>query len=740
MKRMISALLAMILVLSLMPVLPRQAQAASDDLQQSIEQQIRAFAQSIDQPDAVDAAATALAIHGMTMGGRDLIMDESNALTAVLFNSEVVQVGLAKAFADTLESMRLLDMRAVPGVRLSFGWYGADSTCGSYILTDSEEYPANLDWMQSNDDYTGKLNSYDNALEWMVGRSEGIAVIECIADSGSVKIYRLTITLEDKFDFSIANTSGFKQLLSGIGMVLFQEFEWRTTVSFELTSAYSYSHCSHTSGTYHWTYDPESHNMISDDSSGYAQNNASHRSFVKKTGETAHYYALDNTVRLYHDKPWVLEYTATRPTSIALAPVEFADTKTYPAICHSSNQNFQVTSKEYAMAPGENGKEDRYYAYHYVGTKLWPTFAYSYQKPHTFRLENIIAPDGSNMLYLTAIRLDTDEILFERVPLDDHSYYGGWMEETELISDSSTRLSGQDFYINFFGTQVRPFAADAYDLCIWENGIGAESGSYMETVTVAPTCTGAGYTAQVCQKCGYTEKTDYVEPLPHDYAQTMVAPTCTAEGYTSHTCQICGYSYNTDTVEKLPHSYDNFASNNDATCAHDGTKTGKCTVCGEKVTVTDEGTALHHTWADATCEQAQTCEFCGATEGEPLGHDLRFYNAKATTCENVGWDAYEKCRRCSHSTFEPLPALGHQFENHRCRRCGISDGTILPGDVNGDGEIDTTDAYLIVMYYNERADLDAARLAAADVDGNGTVDTTDAYRIILFYNELIPEF
>ena len=63
--------------------------------------------------------------------------------------------------------------------------------------------------------------------------------------------------------------------------------------------------------------------------------------------------------------------------------------------------------------------------------------------------------------------------------------------------------------------------------------------------------------------------------------------------------------------------------------------------------------------------------------------------------------------------------------------------SVLPGDVNGDGDVDTTDAYLVVMYYNEKMDLDKNQLLAADVDGSGQVDTTDAYYIVLYYNEKI---
>ena len=65
---------------------------------------------------------------------------------------------------------------------------------------------------------------------------------------------------------------------------------------------------------------------------------------------------------------------------------------------------------------------------------------------------------------------------------------------------------------------------------------------------------------------------------------------------------------------------------------------------------------------------------------------------------------------------------------------------VILGDVNGDGEVDTTDAYFIVMYYNEMMDLTEEQLLAADVNGDEEVDTTDAYYIVMFYNEMIDAF
>ena len=51
----------------------------------------------------------------------------------------------------------------------------------------------------------------------------------------------------------------------------------------------------------------------------------------------------------------------------------------------------------------------------------------------------------------------------------------------------------------------------------------------------------------------------------------------------------------TDTDSKLGHLFEDYVSNNDATYAHDGTKTAKCVrydQCGETHTMPDEGSRL----------------------------------------------------------------------------------------------------------------------------------------------------
>ena len=70
-----------------------------------------------------------------------------------------------------------------------------------------------------------------------------------------------------------------------------------------------------------------------------------------------------------------------------------------------------------------------------------------------------------------------------------------------------------------------------------------------------------------------------------------------------------------------------------------------------------------------TCTTGKTCEKCGAEYGEkdPNNHDLVHHDAKAPSCTEIGWDAYEACSRCDYTTRKELPALNHALEQHAAK-------------------------------------------------------------------------
>ena len=71
-----------------------------------------------------------------------------------------------------------------------------------------------------------------------------------------------------------------------------------------------------------------------------------------------------------------------------------------------------------------------------------------------------------------------------------------------------------------------------------------------------------------------------------------------------------------------------------------------------------------------TCTKGKTCEKCGAEYGEkdPNNHDLVHHDAKAPSCTEIGWNAYEACSRCNYTTtYQELPALNHALEQHEAQ-------------------------------------------------------------------------
>jgi len=82
------------------------------------------------------------------------------------------------------------------------------------------------------------------------------------------------------------------------------------------------------------------------------------------------------------------------------------------------------------------------------------------------------------------------------------------------------------------------------------------------------------------------------------------------------------------------------------------------------------------TLTEPTCERAGEKVLVCSCESilerkliRALGHDTKAYAAKAPTCEEIGWDAYEVCQRtgCSYTTYRELGELGHDEEQHAAK-------------------------------------------------------------------------
>ena len=181
--------------------------------------------------------------------------------------------------------------------------------------------------------------------------------------------------------------------------------------------------------------------------------------------------------------------------------------------------------------------------------------------------------------------------------------------------------------------------------------------------TQGPTCT----EGKICKKCG----AEY-GILGHDWGawtpnyasngtHTRRCKRCNAEetgscsgGYatcdTLGMCNTCGGSYYGG------HAWGEWSS------AGNGTHTRSCTnYCREVDTANCTG-------GKATCSAKAVCEVCGGEYGEKdsNNHDLVQHAAKAPTCTEIGWDAYDRCIRCGYTTRKELPAQ-HDLKQHAAK-------------------------------------------------------------------------
>ena len=125
-------------------------------------------------------------------------------------------------------------------------------------------------------------------------------------------------------------------------------------------------------------------------------------------------------------------------------------------------------------------------------------------------------------------------------------------------------------------------------------------------------------------------------------------PTCT----TGKTCALCGAKYGI-----LGHDWGKWTPING-----NGTHTRSCTRCPEVDTASCTG-------GTATCSAKAVCEACGGKYGErdPNNHDLVHHDAKAPTCTEIGWDAYDTCNNCDYTTYVELPALKHNLVYYKAK-------------------------------------------------------------------------
>ncbi|MBR6916310.1 MAG: hypothetical protein IKN36_08115, partial [Clostridia bacterium] len=171
----------------------------------------------------------------------------------------------------------------------------------------------------------------------------------------------------------------------------------------------------------------------------------------------------------------------------------------------------------------------------------------------------------------------------------------------------------------------------------------AEQHNYVSVVT-DPTCTEPGYTTHTCTICGDSYVDERVDPLGHNYSDYVIAPKCTSKGYTRHKCTRCGDNYVDTYTDALGHDFGEWTVTVAPNCTEEGEETRYC----------------------SRCDAYET-----RTVAAP-GHDY-VPAVTAPSCTEGGFTTHT-CSRCGDAFVDTyVPALGHDYVDGICTRCGADD-------------------------------------------------------------------
>ena len=201
--------------------------------------------------------------------------------------------------------------------------------------------------------------------------------------------------------------------------------------------------------------------------------------------------------------------------------------------------------------------------------------------------------------------------------------------------------------------------------------------------TVPATCTSEGSKTYYCT----ADYKDYDQEVHKCHSTKTVTLAKTAHHWVNGVCTECGATHEHDWQEQTSLA-------KSPTCTEKGSKTYKCSKCGE--TKVEEIPATGHTWKIHQIAQNKSeckCSVCGATKA----HDLKVVSKDPATCTKKGIIHYV-CKDCGKKVRDndpDAPALGHDWKNQdgTCSRCNAQHThdwgewkTTTPADCTTEGE------------------------------------------------------
>ena len=567
MKKLAALLLAAIFIFFPLLSVAGAAESVSEDLNQIIRSQYRAYAQAKERAGADNNLITQFWNHAMN--GGNISAGENSDLAAVVLNTDLFE----EAFVDTV-SNAVTQAGNIGREKLflrssSMCWYDYKLSYRFYMFDDNENGietdDRKIGAVQGAVTYVDGGNSHDDVMMLLTGTADANITLTKISIAKDTVTYKVDIKVKDRFDFGGSydhdKNKGFDttkaELLTLAGKLLgLREFDWSVTAGFTLTIPYS---CDHSYHSYGW--DHVDGALVSRMQEGYSENRAEQLISYKEDGtERSRYYRLDDEILLSHNSPWVVEFTIKGWGRIYLSSVDGTEYEV-PYLMRTSTSRVGTDGEKEVhqflfvgrfVRMSLNLKEMLefglnkliYYGYERCGVDF--TDSYQSGKEQTFRYENHVFPDGSN-----EIRIYVDGV--EQGAVQDRYFR---MKETEHVYRDTVPgwSNGMDIAVSYVGSQSIAINSAVKSLTIYTGG-GLDAVDAFRSEVTAPTCTQMGYTTHTCVLCSYSYKDSYTNALGHQETAAVTEPTCTQPGHVTYTCTVCAVSREMDGAVALGHSY-----------------------------------------------------------------------------------------------------------------------------------------------------------------------------------------
>ena len=175
----------------------------------------------------------------------------------------------------------------------------------------------------------------------------------------------------------------------------------------------------------------------------------------------------------------------------------------------------------------------------------------------------------------------------------------------------------------------------------------------------------------------------------HEYVTETMSATCQTGGFTRKTCTLCGYFKVSDKTAVASHKATANAAI-DATCTRPGYTGGThCAACGEQLTKPTQTAALGHNWVITAlddpvyvdygvaryryyCPRCELRLYKDTNEQQEHAHSYTT-TVIPPTCTEQGYTMHT-CACGDSYRDNYVAALGHNFVNGICTRCGIKEG------------------------------------------------------------------